>query len=262
MFTWCAYCQRLIGETEPLSKYTISHGVCESCQKTVATYTPQRSTLVARDLFAELTRLGARGALEDGEPFVRSAIAAGLRPSEILVGLLHPALGDLGERWERGEISVADEHRFTAFASRVLELVPVPSAPEGAHPPIVLTLLEGNEHDIGIRMLQRVAIEQGHPCTSIHPALPEDAILSLAEDLRPRMLGLSVSLPEMIPSAVEAYRRLNDTAACHGRVVLGGYAFRQARPPVPEDIRVIRSIDGFLAAIHAPRRGPATDARD
>lgn len=249
MFTWCAYCQRLIGETEPFSDYAVTHGICAACEKTVATYTPQPSTLRARSLFAQLTTLGRRGDLNDCEPFVHSALAAGLRTSEILIGLLHPALGDIGRRWERGEISVADEHRFTAFASRVLELVPLPRGPVASHHPIVLALVEGNLHDIGIRMLTRVALDRGHPCIAVHPSLPDDELVALAEIVRPAMLGLSVTLPETIPHAIRLYRRLNDTEACGQRVVLGGYAFRQPHPPIGETIRVLRSLEEFLAEI-------------
>lgn len=249
MFRWCAYCQRLIGESEPLSTYLITHGVCEACQDGFMSYVPERSTLVARDLFAKLARLGASGDLEACEPFVRSALEAGLKGSEILIGLLHPALGELGSRWERGEVSVADEHRFTAFASRVLELVPFPSVPDTSLPPILLAVVEGNEHDLGVRMLQRVAIERGRPCIAVHPGLPDDEVVALAREVRPALVGLSVSMPTLIAAAIRLYRRLREEPACQAPLALGGNAFRRPHPPVPEGVRVLRSIDEFLATL-------------
>jgi methanogenic corrinoid protein MtbC1 len=249
MFRWCAYCQRLIGESEPLSTYSITHGVCDACQESFLTDGPEREALVARDLLAALGRLGEAGDLEGCEPFVRSALEAGLRGSEILIGLLHPALGEIGRRWERGEVSVAEEHRFTAFASRVLELVPFPSLPSATRPPVLLAVVEGNEHDLGVRMLQRVAIEQGHPCVAVHPGLPNDDVVDLAAEARPAMLGLSLSIPTMIPRAIRLYRRLEEAEACEALLALGGSAFRQPRSSVPEGVRVLRSIDEFLGAL-------------
>src|SRR5580765_6969514 len=58
MFRWCAYCQRLIGEREPFARYEVTHGICPRCEKNVDTYVSEQSTIVARDLFSELTRIG------------------------------------------------------------------------------------------------------------------------------------------------------------------------------------------------------------
>ena len=251
MFRWCAYCQRLIGEREPLARYEVTHGICPRCEKNVDTYVSQRSTLVARDLFSELTRIGTSGDLSQCDRFVRSALGAGLRPSEILIGLLHPALGQIGERWERGEIGIRDEHQFTAFAARVLELVPIPdSKPTGAGS-IVLAMPEGNQHDLGIRMLQRVALERGHACVAFHPGLPDGEIVRIANDLRPSVLGLSVSMREAIPGALRLCERLWQEADAGTHVVLGGNAFRHDRHPVslPARTPVLRSIDDFVLAI-------------
>jgi methanogenic corrinoid protein MtbC1 len=252
MFRWCAYCQRLIGEREPLTNYRLTHGICDACEKAVHEYVAGRSTLLARELLAELTQLGARGDLTECDRFVRSALGAGIRPSEILIGLLHPALGEIGEQWERGEVDVRDEHRFTAFASRVLQLVPLPHVSTTVRPSIVLAMMEGNQHDLGIQMLQRLALERGHPCLAVHPGLPDDDIVGMAKDLRPAMLGLSVSMPAAVPAAARLHGRIEDATAGATRVVLGGNAFRRSDPlPLPEGVRVLRSIDDFQLAIDA-----------
>ena len=51
---------------------------------------------------------------------VESVLAAGVDPAEVYVDVLAPALRDIGEGWESGRFTVADEHRATAVAQRLV----------------------------------------------------------------------------------------------------------------------------------------------
>ncbi len=48
------------------------------------------------------------------------ALASGAEPGEVHLEVLCPALDLVGERWESGSWTVAQEHRATAEASRVI----------------------------------------------------------------------------------------------------------------------------------------------
>ncbi len=82
-----------------------------------ATRHPRGSRGVARD------RLEARliGGDEAGAWLVvESALASGASPSEIYLLLLVPTLAAIGDRWEAGDLTVADEHRATVVAQRLV----------------------------------------------------------------------------------------------------------------------------------------------
>lgn len=51
---------------------------------------------------------------------VESLLVGGAEPADVHVHLLGPALAEVGDRWAAGRISVADEHRATAVAHRLL----------------------------------------------------------------------------------------------------------------------------------------------
>jgi excisionase family DNA binding protein len=51
---------------------------------------------------------------------LESHLGGGLDPSRVLTEMIVPALRSIGERWARGEVSVAEEHRATAVAQRVI----------------------------------------------------------------------------------------------------------------------------------------------
>src|SRR5688500_9617547 len=69
--------------------------------------------------FAEALLIGDEIAAELA---IREALAAKLGQGEIDDEIIAPALWLIGELWERGEISVADEHLATEISIRVLAL--------------------------------------------------------------------------------------------------------------------------------------------
>lgn len=81
---------------------------------------PQRGRTPARH-WAD--RLEAR-LLEGDEPgawgVVEAALVAGASPQAAYLDVLAPALRAIGERWEREDIDVADEHRASAVAVRIV----------------------------------------------------------------------------------------------------------------------------------------------
>lgn len=249
MFRWCAYCQNLIGEAEPLSDYRVSHGVCAACSENLESQTSETDMLRARSIFAMLEKAGRGGSLEDCEQVIFEAIDFGLKPSDMIVGILHPALCLIGDLWERGEISVAAEHRFTAFALGLIDRLQFPE-PQDERPLIILATHPQSFHDVGVRMLQVVSWEHGIPCERIVLGSSEATLLEAAIARQPVLYGLSVSLVQTIPAAVEFAALLAERLPERSRVVLGGQAFRRAEGyAVPNSITVLKSIDGFLAQL-------------
>jgi MerR family transcriptional regulator, light-induced transcriptional regulator len=51
---------------------------------------------------------------------VEATLASGAEPADIHLDLLSPALRSIGGRWESGELSVADEHRASVVAQRIV----------------------------------------------------------------------------------------------------------------------------------------------
>jgi excisionase family DNA binding protein len=51
---------------------------------------------------------------------LESALASGADPDRVLVDLLGPALTEIGDGWAAGTLDVADEHRATAVAQRLV----------------------------------------------------------------------------------------------------------------------------------------------
>lgn len=247
---WCAYCQRFLGETEPFDSYEISHGMCALCaasHRELSDRDIERATEIG-NLQADLMRHGRRADVRTVSTLLDRAFVAGVRPVDAVVGLLAPALHELGASWARGEVTVADEHRFSAFAESILEVVAgralesAPIAPVSA----LLVNAEGNYHTLGVRIVNLWLADHGVSSLAIYPGLPSEEVASLVETVKPALLGISVALPDQIAVLSRIVEVLAGRPGL--RIALGGYAVKQrlVHPPpgtvVPGDLAQLLEI--------------------
>lgn len=234
MIHWCCYCQTLLGEVPPLTSFEITHGICPRCEARLEAneaILEEHETAIA---FSRALFTAARdGDLATCSDLVARAREAGFGAPEILVGLVQPALVEIGARWERGLVTVADEHRFTRWCERVVTLVERPPARE---PPLDLLILQapGNRHELGARVAEQVLVAAGVRAEAIVPELPPDDLVALVHARAPLHVGFSCALPDMVDAASEVATRLV-RGGYRGGVFLSGQALRRApgafRPP-------------------------------
>lgn len=241
MIQWCAYCQRFIGEKPPYDSFEISHGVCRSCNAKgldLSDADVEQARWIA-GLHAQLVDQGRTGDARTASALIDAAVEAGVKPVDILMGLLSPALHQLGAAWERGEISVADEHRFSAFAESLVELVAArtaPGAPANDVPyPVVLVNAEGNAHTLGVRIASLWLRSRGVAALAIYPGTPAPDLVALVKALRPATLGISISIADQAPRAARVVEQLRAVPRLAGmRIVVGGNAVKRGLVTVPD----------------------------
>jgi methanogenic corrinoid protein MtbC1 len=131
------------------------------------------------------------------------------------------ALVEVGRRWERGEVTVADEHLATAVAQSVIASFygAFPWAPDG--PKGVVACVAGERHELGARMAADLLAYDGWNVRFVGADVPLDALLELVAREQPRFVGLSIGLAERLPELQAAIARLR-AAAPSTRLVVGG----------------------------------------
>lgn len=235
MIRWCAYCQKFLGEAPPFGEFTLTHGVCAPCKVGAAGITSAK----ARDLralagyYAEL-RDATRHSFERAGSVLDRGLELGLAPIDLMMGMLQPALYDMGQRWAVGERRVADEHQLTALSSAILDLAferrpELAALRQSPKPAVLLVCAEGNAHALGLRIVEYHLLDRGLPVFIVTPGLPAAEVCELTRVLRPQVLGVSVALPDQIPGL----RVLGAALAASGEpmptLVAGGNALRHDR---------------------------------
>jgi MerR family transcriptional regulator, light-induced transcriptional regulator len=121
-------------------------------------------------------------------------------------------LRELGDRWERGEASVAQEH----FASQVLRgrlLGLARGWDRGAGPRAVLACPPGEQHDLGLIAFGLALRDRGWRITHLGPDTPLDTLADAVQALRPEAVVITATTPERFEAGRRGVRRLARTAA-------------------------------------------------
>jgi len=128
---------------------------------------------------------------------VQDALAAGASAAEIFDRVLAPAMRRVGERWERAELTVADEHLATAISNRVVGsvygslAVAMPTSKER----VMIAAVEGDQHVMGLRMIADVLEGSGYETSYLGADTPLDALLALIERHGPTVVALGATAP-------------------------------------------------------------------
>jgi MerR family transcriptional regulator, light-induced transcriptional regulator len=135
--------------------------------------------------------------------------------SEVIVPYLH----ELGERWQRGQASVAQEH----FASGVLRgrlLGLARGWGLGLGPTAVLACLPGEQHDLGLIAFGLALRSRGWRIVYLGPDSPIDTVADVTRRIEPSLAVLTAVSPERVRPALPKLREL----AKRHRLALGGAA--------------------------------------
>jgi DNA-binding transcriptional MerR regulator len=163
---------------------------------------------VARAL-DDLDEAGAQAALD--RVFALFTLDTALR--DVLLPYLH----DLGERWERGEVSVGHEH----FASNVIRgrlLAIARGWGAGPGPRAVLACAPGELHDLPLACLGLALRARGWSITYLGPDTPVASVAEAARELDPDIVVVSAVRREPFAAAIGdlAALRLGDRLALAG----------------------------------------------
>jgi methanogenic corrinoid protein MtbC1 len=151
---------------------------------------------VARFSDAYLTALLAGDEVE-AEVAIREAMDASFTLAEIDHAIIAPAMWFIGELWENGEISVAEEHLASEITVRVLALQREAGRVlrDRSTRRIMLATPAGEQHVIALRMVANLLREAGYEVVMLGPDLPPDAIGRAAARWQADVVCLSATMP-------------------------------------------------------------------
>jgi methanogenic corrinoid protein MtbC1/DNA-binding CsgD family transcriptional regulator len=152
--------------------------------------------LVARlaEAYTDAMRLGDPAAamvvIEEGQ-------SAGLSAVVIQSRLIAPAMRGVGVLWERGVVTVAEEHLATAVSHRVLtSLYPgLPRRVRRGGDTVVVAAVHGEHHALGLRMVADVFEAYGFDVRFLGADVPESSLIAWVQEHGPAAVALGVTMP-------------------------------------------------------------------
>ena len=141
---------------------------------------------------------------------------AELTPEAVLREVVLPVLREVGSGWQRGEVSVAQEHfGSNLIRGRLLGLAR--GWARGVGPMGLLACPPGEQHDLGLIAFGVALHRLGWRVAFVGADTPYDTLASAAEAVRPTAIVLAATLQDVGPGSLEKLARRH-------AVFLGGAA--------------------------------------
>jgi methanogenic corrinoid protein MtbC1 len=227
---------------------------------------PGKIFAVGVDAYEAQSRQGA-----GGEPPASPAeleLLKGHRSAELRASLEQAALRDglyrfvtetaaplvqrVGEAWGRGELQVYEEHLFTEQLQAVLRGAIARLAGAGSSPRVLLSTLPGEQHGLGLLMVQAVCALDGAQCVSLGTQTPVRDLVDAARAENADVLALSFASSYSLPQLQDGVALLRAQLPPAVELWCGGAGAARWRRP-PGGVRVIDTLAGIRDALGAWR---------
>jgi DNA-binding transcriptional MerR regulator/methylmalonyl-CoA mutase cobalamin-binding subunit len=207
---------------------------------------PRRDTIapaVERDLLALLQSHNA--------PALQHALANQLMREGLqrfVLNTVAPLNRVVGELWMRGELQVFEEHLFTEQLQVALRTAINAFPRHAGVPRVLLTTLPGEQHGLGLLMVEALLVPEGTQCISLGTQTPIDDIRNAALAHKVHIVALSFSAAFPLRQAGEGLAMLRKALPAQVALWAGGDMTRRLRKSLP-GVLLVPDLGDTVAAL-------------
>src|SRR5690606_25583762 len=123
---------------------------------------------------------------------IDDALAAGADLDDVYLNLLAASLTEVGDRWEAGSATVADEHRASVVAMRLVgRLGPLARRPGRTRGTVVISAAPGDRHGLPTALLADLLRRRGLQVVDLGADTPAE-FLALAAESADRLVAVGL----------------------------------------------------------------------
>jgi MerR family transcriptional regulator, light-induced transcriptional regulator len=192
----------------------------------------------SRDLLVDAALRGDRKAAFQ---VALDAFEKGVAVETLYIELFQRGMYEIGRRWEKDRLTVAQEHMGTATVQYVVaQLYARLRMPPPTRGKVVITGIEGEHHQLGANLVADSLEAAGFDVRFLGSNVPEITVLRAVEHERPLLVGISVTMPFNLPKAISLVRAIKGLRldAPAPRILLGGGAFA-ATPNLAAELGIL-----------------------
>ena len=157
---------------------------------------------------------------------VQKLLNQGIDLKTLYLELFQKSLYEVGSLWETNKITVAREHMATALTEGLLSLV-YPLLFKGGQPKqkVIISCTANEHHQLGAKIIADYFEIKGWDSHFLGANTPLDHLLSHIDEVKPDLVGLSLSVYFNMPALKKAIAAVRN-AFPHIDMIVGGQAFR------------------------------------
>jgi methanogenic corrinoid protein MtbC1 len=130
---------------------------------------------------------------------------------EVLLQLIEPLMVEIGDRWHRGEVSVAIEHFTTQLVRRKLSGLLSAFEPVTTRGTAIVACAPGELHDIGVLFVALFLMRRNWHVIYLGPQVPQHDLLETVRDVQPQLVCLAASLADTAQQLIDVATRLQES---------------------------------------------------
>ena len=177
--------------------------------------------------------------------------------SRFVLETLAPLTRQVGDAWMRGELHVFEEHLYTEQVQAALRAAINALPRHAGHPRVLLTTLPGEQHALGLLMVEALLVPEGAHCVSLGPQSPLDEVRRAAVAHGVDIVALSFSGAFPVRQATESLARLRRHLPASVALWAGGDMTRRVRKTL-SGVLLLPELGAAVAALRSWRAYQAT----
>ncbi len=174
---------------------------------------------------------------------------------------LGPLNHAIGMAWMRGEIEIFEEHLYTEQVQAALRAGIHAFPRQAGSPCVLLTTLPGEQHGLGLLMVEAVLACEGAQCTSLGTQTPQDDVRRAALAHRIDIVALSFSAGFPLRQATDSLATLRRQLPQGVTLWAGGEMTRRIRTTTP-GVVLLPDLAASVGALRSWRSHFAASASD
>lgn len=162
--------------------------------------------------------------------FYREMAKRGL--ARFVQDIVAPLITRIGEAWSRNELGIFEEHLFSQHLEKLIRTTLANMSPQTGSPRVLLTTLSGEEHTLGLLMVEALLVVEDVYPVLLGPQTPIDEIVRAAQIKQVDAVCLSFSTAYSPALAAQGLRDLRQALPAEQGIWAGGYGVKMIRKPV------------------------------
>lgn len=146
--------------------------------------------------------------------------------------IVAPLITRVGEAWSRNELGIFEEHLFSQHLEKMFRTVLATMSPQHGSPRVLLTTLSGEEHTLGLLMVEALMVLEDVYPVLLGPQTPIDEIVRAAQLKQVDAVCLSFSSAYSPTLSAQGLRDLRQMLPPGIELWAGGYGVNAIRKPI------------------------------
>ena len=201
--------------------------------------------MIDEDIYKRYLENLLEGNKEECIDIVNSLLDEGIEIKDLYIGLIQPSMYEVGELWETGEISVADEHLATSITDRILTMIyPRLFSSERKGKSAIISCVANEYHQLGGRMVADFFELNGWDGYFVGANTLVKDLLELIGEKQPEVIGLSLAMYFNLSELLETIEKIREEYP-NLKIFVGGQAFRTGGSEVLDDYQNVRYVSSL-----------------